>query len=147
LRFLKTAIDFEIQLKSGAIRPSAQGSTLKNNLIALQKNGHSHVFIQFTDAFSRQKFKTREAILRLAGIQLLSYLPLHTWEARIPLDFQKIKPMLPYLRWVGEISPLDKLEPDFLEQDGGAWALTEEGNIKLQLKFFTDVLLSENITR
>lgn len=53
---------------------------------------------------------TRER-LRQAGVELLDYVPNHTWMARLPVDLERVA-AVPGVRWIGRLLPEDKLAPE-----------------------------------
>jgi len=123
-----------IQLKSRLVQPPAERTKSLETVTARAVGERVHVLLQFTTI---PKTKTKHA-LRQAGVRLLNYVPKNTWFASIPVGLEADHPALSSVRWIGPILAEDKLPPRMREKSVGAWAQTEDGRVRLVVKYFAD---------
>ena len=131
--------EFSIQLKSRVIQPPAERAEALETVSVRAVGERVHVLIQFTTI---PDAKTKHA-LREAGVRLLSYVPKNAWFASIPVDIDADHPVLSSVRWIGPILPEDKLPPRMYEEGVGAWARTDDGRVRLVVKYFADAKADE----
>ncbi len=124
-----------IQLKSRTIQPPADRTTTLKAISGRVTDERAHVLIQFTTI---PDAKTKHS-LNQAGISLLNYVPKNSWFASIPVGLSADHPALNSVRWIGPILPEDKLPPRMREKGVGAWARTDDGRVRLVVKYFSDV--------
>ncbi len=124
-----------IHLKSRIIQPTADRTTTLKAISTTATDERVHVLMQFTTI---PNAKTKHA-LKKADVKLLNYVPKNTWFASIPVGLAADHPVLGSVRWIGLILPQDKLLPHMLEKGVGKWARTEDGRVRLVVKYFADV--------
>lgn len=139
--------DYSINLKSRKFIPepgikSDLLSSLKTEITDKKKS--SHIMIQFSKLPSLME----KQWLKNKGITLLNYIGGNTWCASLSdaktLSFTeseevKKEPTLSIIRWIGEITPEDKIAPLIKENKIGDWALNTDGKVNLILSYFADV--------
>jgi hypothetical protein len=77
------------------------------------------------------------------GIQLLDYIPSHTWFASIPKEIQVTKTISSIIRWFGPLLPEDKMSKELNEGSIGEWAKRNGNRVVIDVSFFEDVTLEE----
>ena len=128
-----TPDNFEIKLKSRNYTP-IEGISLES-VVTGSEGGRVHVLIQFK-TIPNQSVKRA---LSNAGIMLLNYIPNNAWFASVPTDLIPDIPALSTVRWIGRILPEDKISPSIKEKGIGERGRTEDGKVKLVIKYFKDV--------
>jgi subtilisin family serine protease len=135
----------EIKLRSRQFAPEAGvEARLADSLQATpgKLGGRAHVLLQLRDVPSQSELAALEA----AGVQLLNYIPRNGWFASMPA--QEVEAALSradvagIVRWAGRILPEDKVDARIWAGEYGAWALTEDGRVRLTVSFFDDVSLA-----
>ena len=137
--------EYKIVLKSRSFTPEP-GIRLqvRDRILAqLRRREPRHVYVQFF------KLPNRAIKQRLAtkGIRLLSYISSNSYYATVErpealvFDSPEAKrdPALSLIRWIGQIEPADRVEPDVLAGKFGKWAINPDGTVKIRVMFFEDV--------
>lgn len=122
---------YEIKLKSRQFTPDP-GVELGVQTIEGERG---HVILQF-HTIPTQEEKTA---LAASGVELLNYIPDKAWFASVPANLDLNAPDMAGIRWLGQITIKDKLEPDVLSETFHSQALNDDGTINLQIVFFKDV--------
>lgn len=138
---------FTLKLKSREFLPQAgiEKETLSELLsIITTEQSNPHVMVQFKKLPSRMD-KER---LKYKGLALLNYVGSNTWYASIsnaevllftdPEESKK-EPILNSIRWMGEITPADKIAPLIREKRIGDWTRSPDGKVNLVISYFSDV--------
>ncbi|MCK4825496.1 S8 family serine peptidase [bacterium] len=138
---------FTINLKSREFTPEigikSEILSKLQTMITIEKK-IPHVMIQFT----RLPSPLDKEWLNSKGIKLLNYIGSNTWyasisdaEALLFTDPEEIKkePVLGSIRWMGEITPEDKISPLIRKNRIGEWARTPDGKVSLVVNYFNDV--------
>jgi subtilisin family serine protease len=82
--------------------------------------------------------------LRQQGIELLTYIPNYAWLAAIPATNPAQVASVPGVRWVGNLTVQDKLQPELQAQKLGSWAYDPASNlIALLVQFHKDISLEQ----
>jgi hypothetical protein len=99
--------------------------------------GNIHVIIQFHKIPSMQE----KVELEKNGVSLLNYIHNNAYFASVPSSEGKLRDIvnMSHIRWIGDILPEDKISEYIRKGQIGDWAIDEEGNIILRVKFFEDV--------
>ena len=134
-----------IRLRSRQFAPEAGVEPgLADRILATpgKREGRAHVLLQLHGVPSQSELVALEA----AGIKLLNYIPRNGWFASLPA--QDVEGTLArvevagVVRWAGQILPEDKVDARVWAGEFGAWAMTEEGRVRLAVSFFDDVSLA-----
>lgn len=137
--------DYEISLRSRTFIPQLGiKALLLDSLMATVELGERrHIIIQFIELPNRamrQRLVTK-------GVRLLSYINGNAYFATVDqpevLGFEtfeaKRDPALSLVRWIGQIEPADRVEPNVLEGKFDDWAINEDGTVKIRVMLFGDV--------
>jgi subtilisin family serine protease len=139
--------EFTVVLRSRTFtpQPGIKTETVARLQSAItQQQQTPHVIVQLKEAPTRD---VRQA-LEKRGLRLLSYISGNAWFASLSdatvLEFRdpqaaRIDTTLALIRWVGEVSPADKIDTALVEKGPGKWAELPDGRIKLSITFFGDV--------
>ncbi|MCK5572077.1 MAG: S8 family serine peptidase, partial [Bacteroidetes bacterium] len=109
-----------------------------------QLNKSPHVIIQFTRPLSR----TERQQLAVKGVKLLSYIGGNAWDASLAdtalLRFtvpgvKATDSTLALVRYVGELTSVDKIEQKITEEGIGSYARYPDGSVKVVVMFHKDV--------
>lgn len=122
-----------ISLKSRTFTPPEE--VLLDSVLSAPEGERLHVLIQFK-SIPDQSVKSG---LRNAGIRLLNYIPKNAWFASVPTDLTPDNLALSSVRWIGKILPKDKISPSIREKGIGDRGRTDDGKVKLVIKYFKDV--------
>ena len=98
-----------------------------------------HVLIQFYHVLNA----TEREKLENAGVKLLAYIPNNAWFASISKDSPAKILQFPFVRWIGEILPEDKISPIIRENRIPPEAINPDGTVNLTIMFFKDVSLDD----
>ena len=124
-----------IYLKSRQIDTRAASSAM---LTGESRAAGQHGLIQLAAAPDDEQ----RAQLTASGVQLLGYIPQNSWLASLPPDLTAVR-KLDFVRWIGPLLPQDRVEPAIQDGNFDSWAMTEEGNVRLEITVFPDVSLEE----
>src|SRR3972149_3089744 len=134
--------EFTIRLKSREFLPEQgiQDETF-SELDAMIKEGKTpHVMIQLEDIPSRMEQES----LKANGVELVSYIGGNAWFASVSNkdallfgvpEVAAENPSLASIRWIGKISPEDKIAPVVIEKGIGDWARTADGKVELVISY------------
>ena len=128
---------FTLRLRSRTFtpQPGIDPKFRSAGLEALEQGRTAHAYVQL----QRLPSVTERKALETRGIRLLSYIGGNSYTAAI-LESTIIESTLgDDIRWIGEITLLDKLQPEVREARFGEWAKRPEGNVELRIMFFEDV--------
>ena len=81
--------------------------------------------------------------LENASVKLLTYVPNNAWFASISRDSPAKILQFPFVRWIGEILPEDKISPIIRENRIPPEAINPDGTVNLSIMFFKDVSLDD----
>lgn len=138
---------YEIGMRSGPFVPSlSQGREIGVALKAraargvIQQRRKIHVLVQFDDIPSRAQ---RESLSR-NGVDLLTYIPNYAWIASIPSENSEHILSMPSVRWIGDLSAENRVDPKIREASPAPWAFDEKsGRVAVLVQLFKDVSLDE----
>jgi len=94
-----------------------------------------HFYVQLRDPFH----ESLPAELAPIGVQLLEYIPDHTWIAALTRDAAADPAVRGRFAWVGVIEPADKLPDHFADGGIGSWAFDPDGRVELRVRIHADV--------
>ena len=131
--------DYKIFLSSREFVPSPGISPSTEAKITTSPLERVHVLIQFyhvPNAAEREKLEN-------ASVKLLTYIPNNAWFASISKDSPAKILQFPFVRWIGEILPEDKISPIIRENKIPPEAINPDGTVNLTIMFFKDVSLDD----
>ena len=149
--------NYKITLRSRSFTPQPGIKQLFRDSLTVQvtRGEKRHIYVQLNKHLTIEE----RAELEEQGVKLLSYIRSYTWYAtmvdRRALNFAipdsvSRTPILGTMRWVGEIQPEDRIEPDIIEDRLDKWIKTEDNRERYSIYFFKDVSMDnarEIITR
>ncbi len=129
---------FEIQLRSRRFEPRPDRSSA---LDELRRSGRKrgHLIVQF-EALPDPETRAR---LEAAGILLLDYIPDNAFLARVRANVEPEDASLESIRWVGRLTPEDRMAPGVRAGTFGKWSREESGDVRLQVHFFRGITEAE----
>jgi len=115
---------------------------LKN--IITQEKQIPHILLQLKHTPTRSE----RVALQTRGVKLLSHAGGNAWHASLtdtppllfvdPINRTKY-PILNTIRWIGQLTPNDKVHSLLREKGAGDWATNPDGTIKVSINFYSDV--------
>src|SRR4030042_5756409 len=94
--------------------------------------------------------------LKANGIELVTYIGGNAWFASVSNkdallfgvpEVAAENPSLASIRWIGKISPEDKIAPSIREKEIGGWARTADGKVELVVSYFRNADAEETRRR
>ena len=141
----KDADRYRIALGSRTFTPrEGIESTVRDSLTAFIKKGERrYILVQFTELPDQQARKHLAAM----GVQTLSYVNGNAFYASLHgsgiLGFAtaegRADRTLSLVRWIGEIESADRVAPEVLKGEFGAWAINPDSSVNVRVVFFEDV--------
>ena len=120
----------EILLRSRRFVPPEDRSSLVT-AVAVTSAARPHVILQFHGVPGNRERRELEG----AGVKLLDYLPRNAFLASVPRMLSPSDPALAAVRWIGPLTPEDRIAPSLLE---GKVRPEADGRIKLDIRVFDD---------
>lgn len=142
--------NYTITLKSRTFTPQPGIKPLlrDNLIIQLERGEKRHVYLQLKKHFNAEERVTLEK----QGVRLLNYIGSYTWYATVTdrraLEFTspaaiKRTPILGTIRWIGEIKPVDRINPSVLTEGVAPHSRGTGDTIYVLVSFHSDVGLDE----
>jgi len=132
-------LQYRIALKSRQFIPNPGVEPALAQELAGVGDGRRHVLLQFEDVPT----DAQRAALEAAGVYLLTYVPNYTWFASVLTKSSFQDPAIAPIRWMGKIRAADRLSPILRERGVRQDVVADQGQVKLDIRFFPDVASGE----
>ena len=132
------AQDFTIKLKSRQFEPVPEKKSIFETMKAL-KVERKHVLVQLYSIPTTEE----RTLIEAAGIRLFGYIPENGFFASLERRVGENDTLMKKIRWIGELSFQDRINPRIAGGNLGWWSRNEDGTVNIIVHFFPDVPVEE----